>query len=107
MHDFTGRATFGQTAALMQRCAALVCTDSGPMHLGDALDVPMVAIFSSHNHPAVWRPVNGHAVTIYHEIECGPCFRSVCPIGNRCMANITPGEVYAALSERLSPSGSR
>ena len=104
MHDFTGRASFGQTGALMERCDALVSTDSGPMHIGDAVGVPMVALFSSHNYPAVWRPMNGKASVIFHEIECGPCWLTSCPIGNRCMANITPEEVFEALLQRLGGS---
>ena len=101
VRDFTGRATFGQTASLIERCAAVVSSDSGPMHMVDAMDVPMVALFSSHNYPAVWRPVNGRSTVIFHEIECGPCMLAECPIGNRCMANITPEEVFAALVQRL------
>jgi heptosyltransferase-2 len=100
--DFTGRTTFGQAGALMQRCRAVVSTDSGPMHMADALGVPLVALFSSHNHPAIWRPTSARAIAIHHEIECGPCFLAECPVGNRCMANITPEEVYAALRERLA-----
>jgi heptosyltransferase-2 len=101
LRDFTGRATFGQTAALLARCDAMVSSDSGPMHIGDAVGVPMVALFSAHNYPGVWSPINGRAVVIHHEIECGPCLLATCPVGNRCMANITPDEVLEALVQRL------
>lgn len=101
IRDFTGRASFGQSGALMQRCSAMVSSDSGPMHMADAMDVPMVALFSSHNHPAIWRPVNPRSIVIHHEIECGPCFLATCPVGNRCMGNISPDEVFAALLTRL------
>jgi len=33
--------------ALIQRCDALVCNDSGPMHIAGALGVPTVAVFGS------------------------------------------------------------
>ena len=33
--------------ALVQRCDALVCNDSGPMHIAGALGVPTVAVFGS------------------------------------------------------------
>ncbi len=33
--------------ALVQRCALLVCNDSGPMHIAGALGVPTVAIFGA------------------------------------------------------------
>jgi ADP-heptose:LPS heptosyltransferase len=101
MRDLTGRATFGQTAALLERCRAIVSTDSGPMHIADAMDLPIVALFSTHNYPTIWSPVNGKSIVVYHEIECGPCFLAECPVGNRCMANITPEEAFAALAQLL------
>lgn len=99
--DFTGRASFGRTAALLEGLDVLVSSDSGPMHIADAMGVPIVALFSTHNYPGIWSPVNGRSIVIYHEIECGPCWLPVCPIGNRCMANITPAEVLAAVDQKL------
>jgi ADP-heptose:LPS heptosyltransferase len=100
--DLTGRTGFARTAALLAAVDVVVSSDSGPMHIADAVGVPMVAIFSTHNHPGVWSPVNPRSIMIYHEIECGPCFLPVCPVGNRCMKNITPDEVYDALERKLA-----
>lgn len=99
--DLTGRASFGQTAALLEQLQVLVSSDSGPMHIADAMGVPIIALFSTHNYPGIWAPVNGRSVVIYHEIHCGPCWLPACPVGNRCMANITPAEVYAAVDQKL------
>jgi ADP-heptose:LPS heptosyltransferase len=99
--DFTGRTTFGQTAALLERLQVLVSSDSGAMHIADAVGAPIVALFSFHNYPDIWAPVNGRSVVIYHEVDCGPCWLSTCPVGNRCMANITPTEVFAAVDQKL------
>jgi len=106
-HNFTGKSTFGQTAALIARLDAIVSTDSGPMHIADALGVPIVALFSSHNYPRIWAPLNNRSVVIHHEIECGPCLLAVCPVGNRCMERITPEEVLAALVGRLERRAGR
>jgi ADP-heptose:LPS heptosyltransferase len=100
--DLTGRSSFGQTAALLEQLDVLVSSDSGPMHIADAMEVPIVALFSTHNYPGIWAPVNGRSVVIYHEIECGPCWRPTCPVGNRCMSNITPAEVFAAVNQKLA-----
>jgi heptosyltransferase-2 len=97
VRDFTGRTSLAQTGALLSRCAAIVATNSGGMHIADATDIPIVALFSMHNHPGVWNPVNGKSIVLHHEIACGPCFRSVCPVGNACMASITPEEALEAL----------
>ncbi len=37
--------SLGKLGALMQAAALLICTDSGPMHLGVALQTPLVALF--------------------------------------------------------------
>ncbi len=105
LRNFVGRASFGQTAALLARCSALVSTDSGPMHIADAMQVPTVALFSSHNHVAIWRPVHRGSVLINHPVECGPCFRPTCHLGNKCMDMITPGEVLDALESLLRSAG--
>jgi ADP-heptose:LPS heptosyltransferase/glycosyltransferase involved in cell wall biosynthesis len=43
--DFTGKLDLPDTAALLGECAALVCNDSGLMHLGIGLGVPTFGIF--------------------------------------------------------------
>jgi ADP-heptose:LPS heptosyltransferase len=105
--DCIDEASMGGTAALLARCAALVCTDSGPMHIADAVGTPMVALFSSKNYPAIWRPRYAPAEVLNHAVECGPCFRADCPYGNRCMALIDPAEVLAALHRILGASATR
>lgn len=43
--DFTGKLSLPDTAALLAQCAALVSNDSGLMHLGVALGIPVHGIF--------------------------------------------------------------
>ena len=67
-----------QMVALLERCALLICNDSGPMHIAAALGVPTVAVFGSgidrsfaplgHKHESVTadphtRSVSEEAVT--------------------------------------------
>lgn len=95
--DMVSQSGLARTAALLQLCAAAVCTDSGPMHMADAVGIPLVALFSSKNHVAVWEPVGPRASVCNYPIDCGPCFQSTCPIGNRCMEQISAAEALAAL----------
>jgi heptosyltransferase-2 len=103
--DLVGVADFGRTAAVFERCAAAVCTDSGPMHIADAVAVPLVALFSGKNHLPIWLPTGSPSVVLYHHVECAPCLRSECPIGNMCMDAITAEEVLTAVREVLSRQG--
>ncbi|MEW6676500.1 MAG: glycosyltransferase family 9 protein [Pseudomonadota bacterium] len=102
IHDFIDRATYGQSAALLERCTAYIGTDSGPMHLADAVGIPIVALFSAKNHPAIWQPISRHSTVLAHVVDCGPCFRADCPNDNHCMALISAEEVLAALDRTLA-----
>ena len=95
------KADLGQMAAALERCRAVVSTDSGPMHIADAGEIPMVVLFSSHNWPAIWRPMNPNARVINHPVECGPCFQATCHLGNKCMDLIDPREALDALLQVL------
>jgi glycosyltransferase involved in cell wall biosynthesis/SAM-dependent methyltransferase len=45
VRDLTGTLSLPDTAALLSRCAALVSNDSGLMHLGVALGIPVFGVF--------------------------------------------------------------
>ncbi|MDP9176468.1 MAG: glycosyltransferase family 9 protein [Gemmatimonadota bacterium] len=50
------RASLREMMALMTYCDLFICNDSGPMHVADALGVPVVGIFTTGN-PIWHRPV--------------------------------------------------
>jgi ADP-heptose:LPS heptosyltransferase len=94
--DLIARTTLPQTAALMARCQAVVATDSGPLHMAEALGRPLVALFSAHNHP-VWVPLRQDVPVLRSHVDCSPCLQSVCPKDNLCMRLITPEAVLASM----------
>ncbi|MEO8576765.1 MAG: glycosyltransferase family 9 protein, partial [Gemmatimonadales bacterium] len=49
------RTSLREMMALFTCCTILMCNDSGPMHIADALDVPVVAVFLTGN-PVWHRP---------------------------------------------------
>lgn len=49
------RASLREMMALMTCCDVFICNDSGPMHIADALGVPVVGIFTTGN-PVWHRP---------------------------------------------------
>lgn len=53
--DATLRTTLREMMAIIDRSSLFLCNDSGPMHIADALDVPVVAVFLTGN-PAWHRP---------------------------------------------------
>jgi heptosyltransferase-2 len=95
--------SLGLSKALVRRCSLLVTTDSGPRHFAAAFDRPVVTLFGP-THIAWTETYYPRAVHLQKAVDCGPCQRRVCPLGHhRCMKELTPAEVFAAV-ERLMPA---
>ena len=61
--NLCGALTPRETAAVLRRCALLLCHDSGPMHLAAAQGTRCLALFGNYNLPRKWYPYgNGHVV---------------------------------------------
>jgi heptosyltransferase-2 len=103
--NLAGKTTVRELMALLSLSSFLVTNDSGPMHIGAALGVPLVAIFG----PTDWRrtsPWSSLAKVVRVEIDCSPCRRRVCDRGHECMLGVTPGMVVDA-AKALLPGGPR
>ncbi len=95
--NLAGKTTLKVLGALYEKSDLLISTDTGPMHLGAAVGIPVVALFGP---TAPWRtgPFGpGHRV-IRSEIVCSPCFKRHCEtIG--CMKNISVRQVITGIKE--------
>jgi heptosyltransferase-2 len=103
--NLAGKTTVRELMALLSLSSFLVTNDSGPMHIGAALGVPLVAIFG----PTDWRrtsPWTSLAKVVRVEIDCSPCKRRVCDRGHECMLGVTPDMVIDA-ARQLLPGGPR
>jgi len=67
-----GATSLRESIALLARCRLLVCNDSGIMHLGAALGIPLVAIFGPGS-PVKFGPREANARIIYRSFPCSPC----------------------------------
>jgi ADP-heptose:LPS heptosyltransferase len=96
-------------AVELQRFSAIVTVDTGPMHLADALGVPMVALFGQGLLP-LWAPSGRLSWVVSHQDD--PDFRVCHPVeentvlGREFMRRIRPGEVLDALRqlEEMAPT---
>lgn len=97
----TGKTSLRQLTALIKQAALFVTNDSGPMHIANALGVPVVALFGPTD-PRVTRPFQEPSVVIKKEVPCWPCAYRECPFDHRCMMQIETEEVYKACRAYLS-----
>ena len=91
-----------ETAALMQRCATVVTSDTGPMHLAMAVNTPVVALFGLVPSSLRVPPGFGH-IALEHNSECLKMEQPLCRYEShcQCLNNITPAEVVAAARVQL------
>ena len=88
-------------AALMKHCDLVVCNDSGPMHIGAALNVPMVAIFGHTDHVA-WKPLSEKASIVRRDMPCWPCSAHKCKIGWECTKKLPVNLVWNEIARKVS-----
>lgn len=101
--NMAGKTTVREMMAILSLSSFLVTNDSGPMHIGAALGVPLVAIFgpTDWRRTAPWSPL---AKVVRVEIDCSPCRRRACDRGHECMLGVTP-EMVVDAARALLPGG--
>ncbi len=96
----SGKTSIRELMGILRRCAVLVSNDTGPMHMAQALGVPVVAIFGSTD-PKSTRPSGGGQSVIRTEVRCAPCLLRACPIDHRCMTGISTNLVMTAVMKQI------
>jgi heptosyltransferase-2 len=102
--DLTGNDLRNAILALATAALA-VSNDSGLLHVAAALGTPTVGIFGPTS-PWHWAPLNPLAATIEtaSKLDCRPCHKPACRlVHHRCMRDIPPEQVFAAVRQALAP----
>lgn len=101
---FTGQVSLGVLAALLRRCVLFLTTDSGPMHVGVAMGVPIVTMFGASPVPGFY-PYDAKDVLVKTPEPCHPCGIHHCPKAGAdymgCMKHIPPAVVMKYADELL------
>lgn len=95
--DLTGATTILEVIDLLALASALVCNDSGLMHVGAALGLPLVAVYGSSSS-TMTPPLSAAARVAEIPLECRPCFKRTCPLGHsNCLKGVTAEMVGGTL----------
>ena len=94
-----GQTTLKDLAYLYKSASLVITPDSGPMHIAAAVGTPVVALFGPTD-PSRTGPYGEGHVVVRKEMPCSPCLLKKCG-SNRCMKEITVGEVFLAVKERF------
>ncbi|HUI24758.1 MAG TPA: lipopolysaccharide heptosyltransferase II [Candidatus Kryptonia bacterium] len=109
--SLAGQTDVATLVAAIDRCRAMVCNDSAPMHIAAARGVPQVAVFGP-THPSMgFAPRGDNAIVVQRDLSCRPCSTHGgvrCPIGTHaCMRDLASAEVLAALDRLLARAPQR
>lgn len=107
--NLCGKTSMKELIALIAGAKAVVNNDSGPMHIGAALGVPVIALFGptdpKKTGPYGWSEIrteqeNKNLKVIKTSVSCSPCFKKKCkePL---CMSGISVETVLKEIKEYL------
>lgn len=101
--NLIGRTDLPTLAGVLVNARALVANDSGAMHLGAALGVPLTAVFGPTDERVTGpRASSSQQVEVLtHQVWCRPCRLRTCPIGHGCMRGIHVNAVLEAARRML------
>ncbi len=88
--------------ALVTQCDLLLCSDSGPMHIANALGVPVTALFGPQRRE--WYGPRGEmdGVVQVDDMPCRPCFDACIFSTPHCMEGITSSAVVDSITKQLN-----
>lgn len=94
-----GEMTVAEYAALIERASLVICNNSLPLHLADALHTPLLVMYSGRDAETQWQPRTTSARLLRRSTACHPCALSTCPIDLMCLD--IPAEQVAEAAEAL------
>ncbi len=105
---FTGKFSLALLAGFLDNCVLFLTTDSGPMHIGVARNIPIVTMFGSSPVPGFY-PYDAKDILIKTPEPCHPCGVHVCPKKGddnlACMKKIPVSVVMKYVDELLKNYG--
>ncbi|MGE5655535.1 MAG: glycosyltransferase family 9 protein [Actinomycetota bacterium] len=101
--SLVGRTSIPELAAIIRRASLVIANDSGPMHIADAFQRPMVILFSGTECESQWQPRTAPAKLLRRPTDCSPCYQFRCSYQMECL-DIPAKEVVSEALELLKLS---
>jgi heptosyltransferase-3 len=94
--DLTGKLTLEEFIAFLHAVQGIVAASTGPLHLGSALGIKAIGIYSPMIpiHPGRWAPIGIQAQFLVKQKSCSDCRKNN---DCHCIREITPEEVMGKL----------
>ena len=102
IHNLLGKTSLKEAIMLIDKAKAVVCTDSGPMHIAGACKKHTVALFT-RDIASRWAPKKYcHPVSIH--MHCSPCNDEIAAVCSHhdCMNKIPLNMILQAIDDLLN-----
>jgi len=103
--NLAGQTSLRALVAVLAKADAVLCHDSGAMHVAVALDRPVVCLVGPTN-PARTGPYRRPDAVVRLDLDCAPCYLrklSHCRFDHRCMEELAVTPVVSAVRRALQP----
>jgi len=100
--SFCGKLSLTESAAVIERCDAVVSGDTGPMHIAAALETRVIGLFGAMLISRT-RPYGKNHFALQAQMKCIPCNRRKCrylkkdEIFTPCMKKLLPKDVLSII----------
>jgi heptosyltransferase-2 len=101
IHNLCGKTQLVDTVDILACARAVVCNDSGLMHIAASTGVNVNVIYGSST-PDYTPPLTSDDKKniFYLGLNCSPCFKRVCPLGHTdCLNKINDESVFKRISQ--------
>jgi heptosyltransferase-1 len=103
--NFTGLTTLPELLAVIEKAGAVVCNDSGPMHMAAAMGKCVTAIIGPTNAKRTG-PYRKEEGVVKTGLACSPCYKKICSkVGKEgtaaCLAAVDVEEVFENLRRQM------
>lgn len=102
--SLVGATTLPEFAAIVGLAQGVICGNTLPLHLADAMGTPVVCLYSGTDLESQWAPRSVPSRCLRVETPCHPCYLFECPIGLPCL-DIAPGDVVKAVCKVIAEGG--
>ena len=107
VYDFCNKLSLIELAELVKKCSLVIGGDTGPIHIAEAFNIPLLMIAGSSVREFGFYPQSERAIILENNnLKCRPCShigRDKCPkVHFKCMKEITDEMVLERLTPTLS-----
>jgi len=99
--SLVGRTDVATVTAVLERASLVLSNDTGPVHLGASMGVPVFAFYGP-NTPILYGPLGPGSRAFYAGLPCSPCITNANAKSSSCrmpvcMRQITVADVFEAV----------